>query len=371
MRTWRSIAMLFLCGAVVACGSQPEAQSETPHDAASNAMAVSLSEVTANTIDREIVASGQVAAWEDMPLGVELSGARVSEVFVDAGAKVSRGDVLLKLDDRVLKSDVAQAQAALGEAQAAAQLAKANLARGAALREKKLNSAADYEQLTAAKTQADARVASARAAHDAADLRLSFATLRAPDDGTISRRLTQSGAVVSAGAQLFGLIRQNRLEWRAEVSANDLPLVAPGQTVRLRSPDGNLVEGRVRAVAPGLDPATRTATLQADLPTPGTLHPGIVAEGRIALGTANALTIPLNAVVRRDGYAYVFSVDEKNLAQRHRIELGRSLGERIEVLSGLNEGDKIVGRGAGFLGEGDRVRVVAATTGTTETAVTQ
>lgn len=350
--------MTLLFGALAACGGESAPQDPGTQEATSTAMAVLLVEVQRERLDREVLASGQVAAWEDMPLGVELSGVRVAEVLVDAGAKVQRGDVLLRLDDRVLRSDAAQMQAALGEAQAAAQLAKASLERGAALREKKLTSAADYEQLAAARAQADARVASARAALEAANLRLSFATLRAPDDGVISRRLTQPGAVVSAGNELFGLIRQNRLEWRAEISAADLPFVAPGQSVRLRSPDGGIVEGRVRAVAPGLDPVTRTARLQADLPQPGVLHPGLVIEGRITLGNDEALTVPGNAVVRRDGYSYAFSVDGKGITQRHRIELGRSFGDRVEVLSGLAEGERIVGRGAAFLGEGDRVRVL-------------
>lgn len=358
MRTRRSQFLALLFTTLAACGGESAPQDVVPQDAASTAMAVTLVEVQRERLEREVVASGQVTAWEDMPLGVELSGVRVAEVLVDVGAKVQRGDVLLRLDDRVLRSEAAQTQAALGEAQASAQLAKANLERGAALREKKLASAADYEQLVAAKAQADARVASARAALDAATLRLEFATLRAPDDGVISRRLTQPGAVVSAGSELFGLIRQNRLEWRADIAAADLPFVAPGQGARLRSPDGTIVEGRVRAVAPGLDPATRTARLQADLPEPGALHAGLVVEGRISLGSGEALTVPGNAVVRRDGYAYAFSVDAAGLTKRHRIELGRNIGDRIEVISGLSEGDRIVGRGAAFLGEGDRVRVL-------------
>lgn len=358
MRTRRSQFLALLFSTLAACGGEPAPQDPATQDAASTAMAVTLVEVQRERLEREVVATGQVTAWEDMPLGVELSGVRVAEVLVDVGASVQRGDVLLRLDDRVLRSEAAQMQAALGEAQASAQLAKANLQRGAALRERKLASAADYEQLVAARAQADARVASARAALEAANLRLDFATLRAPDEGVISRRLTQPGAVVSAGGELFGLIRQNRLEWRADISAADLPFVAPGQGVRLRSPDGDIVEGRVRAVAPGLDPATRTARLQADLPEPGALHPGLVVEGRISLGSDEALTVPANAVVRRDGYAYAFSVHGAGITQRRRIELGRSIGDRIEVISGLSEGDRIVGRGAAFLGEGDRVRVL-------------
>ncbi|MCX7555656.1 efflux RND transporter periplasmic adaptor subunit [Xanthomonadaceae bacterium JHOS43] len=324
-------------------------------------LAVSLAPVEREVLAREIVASGMVAAWEDMPLGVEVSGLRVADVLVEVGQAVKAGDVLLKLDDRAARSDAAQVRAALLEAQAALELADANLARGRQMRERALLSAADFDQLRATRAQAQARVGSARAALDAAELRLSYTTLRAPDDGVISHRSTQPGAVVSSGVALLGLMRQNRLEWRAQVSEAELSLLAIGQKVRLRAHDGSVVEARIRAVAPGLDAATRTALLHADLPEPGAFRAGMVAEGRIAVGEATTLTVPVASIVRRDGYAYAFSVDAQGRVSRHRVEVGGIADGRIEVLSGLDEGDQVVDRGAGFLGEGDRVRVVAGT----------
>lgn len=356
---------LLLTGALAAgllsgCGGDKASDGTPPGDAAgASALAVSLATVERQALAREIVASGMVAAWEDMPLGVEASGLRVAQVHVDVGQAVKAGEVLLTLDDRAARSDVAQAQAALAEAGAALELADANLERGRQLRERALLSAADFDQLRAARTQAQARVGSARAALDAARLRLSYATLKAPDDGVISRRATQPGEVVSPGVALLGLIRQNRLEWRAQVSESELPQVAIGQAVRLRAADGGIVEGRVRAVAPGLDAATRTALLHADLPDPGGFRAGMVAEGRIDVGQSAALSVPLASVVRRDGYAYAFSVDDQGRVSRHRIEVGRIVGGRIEVLGGLDEGARVVERGAGFLSDGDRVRVVA------------
>ena len=352
--------------ALAGCGDAGDGQDAAAEgtnagaDADASTLAVTLVPVLREEQAHEIVASGQVAAWEDMPLGVEASGVRVAQVRVEVGQAVKAGDVLLTLDDGVARSDVAQAQAALTEARAGLELADANLARGQQLRERALLSAADFDQLRAARTQAQARAGSARAALDAAQLRLSWTTLKAPDDGVISRRNTQPGEVVSPGVALLGLIRQNRLEWRAEVSGFDLASIAVGQEVRLRGADGASVIGRVRAVAPGLDASTRMALLQADLPEPGTLRAGMVAEGRILVGQAPALTVPVASIVRRDGYAYAFSVDAQGKVARHRVEVGPVAGTRIAVLAGLAEGDRVVERGAGFLGEGDRVRVVEA-----------
>ena len=347
-------------GLLSGCGGDKAPEDAASGEAASASMlAVSLVAVERQSLPREIVASGMVAAWEDMPLGVEASGLRVAAVHVDVGQAVKAGEVLLTLDDRAARSDVAQARAALAEARAALELADANLERGQQLRERALLSAADFDQLRAARTQANARVGSQRAALDAAELRLSYTTLKAPDDGVISRRATQPGEVVSPGTALLGLIRQNRLEWRAQVSESELPQIAIGQGVRLRAADGGIVEGRVRAVAPGLDAATRTALLHADLPEPKGLRAGMVAEGRIDVGQSSALSVPLASIVRRDGYAYAFSVDAQGRVSRHRVEVGRIVNGRIEVLSGLDEGARVVERGAGFLGDGDRVRVVA------------
>lgn len=351
-----------VAGLLSGCGGD-KASADASSDATASAstLAVSLTTVQRQSLPREILASGMVAAWEDMPLGVEASGLRVAQVHVDVGQAVKAGEVLLTLDDRAARSDVAQVQAGLAEARAGLELAEANLARGQQMRDRALLSAADFDQLRAARTQAQARVGSARAALDAAQLRLSWATLKAPDDGVISRRNIQPGEVVSPGVALLGLIRQNRLEWRAQVSDVELPQIAVGQAVRLRSPDGAVVEGRVRAVAPGLDAATRTALLQADLPDPGAFRAGMVSEGRIDVGQSNALTVPLSSIVRRDGYAYAFTVDEQGSVRRHRVEAGRIVNGRIEVLSGLDEGVQVVERGAGFLSDGDRVRVVADT----------
>lgn len=357
--TLRYFVLVLLAPLLGGCGDAPQDTASTVAGSDASTLAVSLAPVTRKVLAHEIVASGVIAAWEDMPLGVEAAGLRVTEVRVEVGQTVAAGEVLLTLDDRAARSDVAQAQAAVAEAVATLELAEANLARGRELRTRKLLSAADFDQLHAARSQAQARTDVARAALDAAHLRLSYTTLRAPDAGVISRRATQPGEVVSPGAALLGLIRQGRLEWRAQVAETDLPQVAVEQAIRLRAADGATVEGRVRAIAPGLDAATRTALLHADLPAPGPFHAGMVAEGRIDVGQSRVLTVPLAAVVRRDGFAYAFSVDAKGRASRHRLELGRVVDDQVELRAGLDEGAQVVVRGAGFLGEGDRVRVIA------------
>ena len=355
----RGFLVAMAIGLLVGCSQDPVEESSHVAVNDASALAVSLATVTRQIMATEVVASGQVAAWEDMPLGVELNGVRVAEVKVEVGQEVKAGDTLLTLDDRVLKSDLAQTRAPLSEARAGLSLAQANLERGNTLRERSLLSAADFDQLRAAQVQAEARVESAKAQVDAAALRLSFTVLKAPDAGVISSRNTKAGEVVSSGQPLLGLIRQNRLEWQAQIAEGDLAKVKPGHVVIVRSPTGTPVHAVVRAVSPGLDQRTRTGLLHADLPEPGELRAGMVMEGRIVVGETPMLTLPVASVVRRDGYAYAYTVDEAQRVSRHRIEVGRIRDNVIELMSGLDEGARVVERGAGFLSDGDRVRVVA------------
>ena len=350
------IAALCTCLAlaVSACGGKPEADTTS-----ASSLAVTLVQAQPRVIQRTVVVSGPVAAYEEMQLGVEISGARVTALKVDVGQQVRKGQVLLELDHRTLDSDLQQASAGLSEAEAGVALAHANLARGELLVKDKYISASQLDELRAARTQAQARRNTARAARDAAQLRRDFAELRAPADGVISKRLVQPGQVVAAGTELLRLIRDGRLEWRAELPEDDLARVQPGATVLLPSSAGT-VSGRIRAVSPGVDSQTRTGTIYADLPEPGPLQPGSYVEGRIVTGAGNALMVPAASVVERDGHAYVYGVDGNKIVHRLRVRTGVEVDGRIEILDGLKAGDAVVEQGAGFLGDGDRVRVVDA-----------
>lgn len=355
----RSIAAaLGVAGAMMlsGCGGQPESAATTA-PAGSAALAVELAPVLQAPMARHVTVSGAVAAWQEMPLGVELSGLRIADVKVDVGDVVKRGDVLVALDARTLDSELQVAEAALNEARAGVLLARSQLERGNALKAQKLISAADHDLLRSAMVQAEARAQTTAAQHDAASLRRDFATLRAPHDGVIATRTADPGAVVMAGAQLLTMIRDGRLEWRAELNESDLLDVRVGAAVDVRQRDGTMVAGRVRAVSPGLDANTRTGTVHADLPEPGQLRSGMFAEGRILVGSGDALSVPVSAVVRRDGYAYVFTLKTGNRVERRRVELGRIDGERIEVRAGLQSGERVVSRGGAFLSDGDLVRV--------------
>ena len=362
---WRISAIAVSCLLLAAC-SKKQADA-APADARASALAVTVVPARMHEVERSIAVSGPVAAREEMQLGVEVSGLRVIGLYVEVGESVHRGQVLLDLDARTLNVELAQARAALAEAQAGATLARANLQRAEPLLRDRYISAGSVDALRAARAQADARVATTRAALDAAQLHRDFAELRAPHDGVISKRLVQPGQVVAAGTELLGLIRDGRLEWRAELADAELTAVSVGDAVEITAPGGSKVEAKVRALSPGVDAATRTGTVYADIQDPAGLRVGAFVPAQILVGSGQALTVPVSALVQRDGNPYLFTVDAKNMAHRLRVHTGMTHDGQVEILEGLQAGTQVIDQGAGFVGDGDAVRVV---TGIVATATT-
>ncbi|MDE2094381.1 MAG: efflux RND transporter periplasmic adaptor subunit, partial [Burkholderiales bacterium] len=209
-----------------------------------------------------------------------------------------------------------------------------------------------------------ARLDAQRAVAQVQALRLQQTQVRAPDAGVISARSATVGAVLPAGQELFRMIRKGRLEWRAEVPADELALLKPGvgALVTVAGTTATL-EGTVRMVAPTVDLQTRNGLVYVDLPAPGAARAGMYAHGEFELGASSALTLPQSAVVLRDGFSYVMRVGADSRLTRLKVGTGRRVGERIEITSGLDPAARVVESGGGFLGDGDTVRVVAAAPG--------
>lgn len=345
--------LILVAASLVGCG---RSGSDAPPAASS--LTVTVTNPVTRSITREVAASGSVAPWQEMILGVEVTGLRVAKVLVEPGDRVVAGQPLVELDRRTLEVQARQAEANLLQARASAELAASQAKRGESLLAQKLISTSNFDELQANRSRAAAQVGVAEAARDEAALRLGFATLRAPDAGVIAVRRVQPGQVVTAGNELLRLIRRGRLEWRAEIAERDIGRLKIGAKVVLRAPDGESVAGVVRAVSPGVDPQTRTGVLFADLPAPGSLRSGMFVEGRLQVGTAEVMAVPRESVVFRDGYSYLFVLGDGGVVSQRRVDTGGMQGDFIELRSGLNPAEKVVVRGAGFLSDGDVVKVV-------------
>lgn len=344
-----------------ACGRDADEKKNAP---ATPALTVTTAQPSTATLPLRLGANGNVAAWQEAIIGSESGGLRLTEVKVNVGDVVEKGDVLAVFSADTVNADVAQARAALEEAQANAAEAAANAKRGEALRASGAMSEQQVAQYVTAANTAAARVAAARATLTQQQLRLKYTKVVAPDSGVISARSATVGAVVSVGTELFRLIRQGRLEWRAEVTAADIGRIKPGTRAVVKAANGAEVSGKVRMVAPTVDPQTRTALVYVDLPpamrADAPLKAGMFAGGQFELGESSALTVPQQAIAVRDGFNYVFRLNPDNRVSQLKIDTGRRLGERIEVVKGLAPDARIVVSGAGFLNDGDLVKNVPA-----------
>ena len=341
-----------------------------PLAAAKAALTVSLVQARSTQLPIKLAANGGVAAWQEASVGAESNGLRIAELKAGVGDVVQRGQVLATFATESIQADVALARAALAEAQANAADALSNADRARAVQGSGAVSAQQVNQYLTLEQTAKARVDSAKAQLDAQLLRLKQTQVLAPDSGTISARSATVGAVVGAGTELFKLIRQGRLEWRAEVTSSELGRITAGTNVVVTAPGGAKRKGKVRILAPTVDAATRNGLVYVDLAgvvdgdstAAGAFKPGMYARGEFELGNSGALTVPQTAVVVRDGFSYVYRVGDDKRVSQLKVQTGRVVGEQIEIQCGVKPEDKLVASGGSFLSDGDLVKVVDGAT---------
>ncbi|QSI75912.1 efflux RND transporter periplasmic adaptor subunit [Niveibacterium microcysteis] len=302
-------------------------------------------------------ANGSIAAWQEAAVGAEIAGLRITEILVNVGDQVKKGQLLAKLANETVAADHAQTRAGVIEAEATLNEARANLERTRQLRAAGMASAQQLVQAETAVDTAQARVEAQRARLRAEDVRLAQTRVVAPDDGIISARNATAGSI--AQGELFHLIRGGRLEWRGELAEAEMASVPPGTLVHLTLAGGGAAEGRLRMLAPTVDPQTRIGLAYVDLTEPGPARAGMFARGQFVLGKRAALTLPQSAVVLRDGFSYVLALDGTRVREQ-KVETGRRNGDRVEILAGLQPTTAVVAAGAAFLADGDTVRVAPA-----------
>lgn len=349
-----------------AAASEASAPAKTDNGAstAKPALTVSTTQPVTASLAIKIAANGNVAAWQEASVGAEASGLRLTQVLVNVGDVVKKGQLLATFAGDAVQADVAQAKASLLEAEANALDAKGNAERARTLQNTGALSTQQINQYLTAEKTAAAKVQAAQATLNAQAVRTQNTQVRAPDNGVISARGATVGAVVGAGAELFRMIRGGRLEWRAEVTSSELGRVKAGNAVTVTAADGSTVKGKVRMVAPTVDPQTRAALVYVDLPAHPSIKAGMFAKGEFALGHASALTLPQQALVLRDGFAYAMRVEANNKVSQIKLQTGRRVGDLVEITQGASANERYVATGAAFLTDGDAVRVVAAASAT-------
>lgn len=367
---------------VLALGCGASTRQPAPN-AAPVAVSIAHAESTALVSSQE--AGGVVRARSTAGVASRMM-APILDVHVRPGDRVRRGDPVITLDSRetaanragaaaTLVSAAEAARAAESEiraAQAAVILARATHGRIRALRERHSATPQELDQAVATLDAADAHLSGARArlaastaareaaqaASDAATVASSYASLVAPFDGLVTERSVDPGSMANPGVPLLTI--EDSTMFRLEVAVDEARAaqVAPGQTVDVQidnaGPAGHWVPARVGEIA-RIDPTSHSFLVKLDLPTDLRLRSGLFGRARFNGSPRQTLAVPASAAVRRGQLTFVFTVEDEGLAKLQPVSPGVVVGDQIEILAGIREGERVITNPPASLSDGARV----------------
>ncbi|MBD2046232.1 efflux RND transporter periplasmic adaptor subunit [Coleofasciculus sp. FACHB-64] len=407
---WKGVALGVGIGIALTAGgmkllSQPKTakKPDATQQAAPPSQSVTATVAQSAVVARTLTTSGTVEARELIPVLSQTTGLQIQRVLVDEGQTVEAGQVMAVLDNSVLQAQLDRGKAQLESSQAAVRQRQAALAQSRATLAEAQRNLQRYQQLaqagaisrqeldaratTAATAREEVRLAQANINSAEAEVRSSAANLqqlqtqlgqtqvRAPASGIVTRpkvddeiqQIARIGDVTSGSKPLFSIIRNGQLELEAQLPAIQLPQVKIGAPATITSDNDSRIrlQGRVREIAPLVNAQRREATVTIDLPQPSSgeslsLRPGMFARAAITTTTTTGVTVPAKAILPQpDGSAIVFLLSGEDTVQARKVELGEvASGDTREIKSGLKPGDRVVVAGAGYLKEGDKVRVI-------------
>ncbi|MCA8881564.1 MAG: efflux RND transporter periplasmic adaptor subunit [Rhodobacteraceae bacterium] len=372
------LALAFLTPALAAETSAP------PDTVAASLPAIRVTPAANATLRDTVIATGLFQPAETVFIQPQIEGQAIEELKADVGDRVEAGQVLARLSDRTLShqrsqlsasraaavASVAQSKAQIAEAQALRDDAERTLDRTRTLQKQGTASQAALDQAVAQSATASARLNAAVQGLAAAeaqiglidaqiadvDLNLSRTNVTAPVAGVIADRNARIGAIASAGGTpMFTLIRDGALELYADVPEQDLLRIEAGQPATMRVVGRGLpVTGHVRLVEPTVDLDTRLGRVRIALDDPGLVRDGMFGEAEILVAQREALAVPVTAVAADSTVLLV----QDGQVRRVPVETGIRDGSRIEIRSGLVQGDTLVSRAGVFVRDGDRINPV-------------
>jgi RND family efflux transporter MFP subunit len=352
---------------------------------------VTVARVTLANFTDTVLATGSLVAREEILVGPEVEGLRITEVLAEEGQRVKKGDVLARLVADTLDAQLAQNAAALARTAAAIAQARSSIAQAEARvveagnayeRAKPLRQAghiteAVFDQREQTARAAEAQLAAARDGLKVAEAeraqveaqrreltwRRGRVEVTAPAGGIISRRIARVGGYAAGAAEpMFRIVAKAEVELDAEVVETRLPTVVAGQRALVEVAGLGQVEGRVRLVSPEVDKATRLGRVRIFLGDNPGLRIGAFARAGIVTATSHGLAVPASAVLYGSDGPTVLVVRGNRIATR-KVKVGLAADVLIEVREGLAEGDVVVARAGTFLREGDIVRPVEGKSG--------
>ena len=327
-------AMLLLAG----CGRKPDSHPASQPVLATAQVQVQRAESRKRATTEEVV--GTIQAKLHATLEAKVSG-RIDKMPVLLGQAVKAGELVARLDAAEIKARMEQAEAGL-------QQAERDWKRTSALFDQQAATRSDYDA-------ADSRYRLAKAAVAEAQAMMGYVEILAPFAGVVTKKWADVGDLAAPGKPLIGIEDPSMLQLEADVP--DAIASSIQQNARLAIQVDSLkgeLAGTVMEIAPTADPASRTFRVKLDLPQTAGLRSGRFARLIVPVGESNSVRVPTSAVVVRGQLEIVFVVTDQR-AQLHLVKTGRTIGDEIEILAGLNSGESVVVGGAALLTDGQPV----------------
>ena len=330
--------------------------------------------------------TGSLVAREEILVGPEVEGLRITQVLADEGMRVTKGDVLARLVADTLDAQLAQNDAALARATASIAQARSSIVQAEArlvesrnaferakpLRQSGVMAESAYDTREQAARTAEAQLVAARDGLTAAEAekaqieaqrrelawRRGRTEVAAPADGIVSRRMARIGGYDAGAAEpMFRIVANGEVELDAEVTETRMAAIRIGQTARVEVTGAGTLDGTVRLISPEVDKATRLGRVRIFLGYNAGLRVGAFARGSIETASGRGLAVPASAILWGPDGAFV-QVVRANRVETRKVLTGLASGPLVEVREGLSEGETVVSRSGTFLRDGDWVRPV-------------
>lgn len=330
------LMMLWLSGAFQRSLIQPGVTEASE----SSARDIALFTVVVSPTVESVEAAGTVQPQVRTTISARVT-ANIVDFPVAAGQHVRRGQVLVRLDDRDLRARRQQAQEALRRAEATMELAQSDYERDKELFQKAVIPKSEFDQTALRLKTSSADVAALTEVRRDSDVVLGYTVIRSPYDGVIVDKLSDVGDLAAPGKPLVAMYERGRLWLEAAVpeeQAGDIHL-GKKYPIRLDALDREM-EGRLVEIVPSADPSSRTITARVTIPQTESVFPGLFGRVRIPVGEREQVLVPQSAVLRVGQLAMV-DVEEAGTLRRRSVQVGREVGDQVEILSGLVPGEKV------------------------------
>jgi membrane fusion protein (multidrug efflux system) len=345
-------------GGLGTAGCHRSAAADVEAQPSAQVIPVSVATAHQQSLERSAEIQGALFAKERATIASQVEG-NVAQVYADLGDSVTAGQLMLQIDPREYQLHVGSAEAALNQASARSANSAARFNRATELRRDGTMSPEQYDQIASTMRIDKADEQSAQRALDLARKKLGDTQIRAPFSGSVQKRMVSLGEYVAPGKQVYEVIATDPIKLRCPMPERIVPLAKVGMPVNMTidARPGDQFTGVITRIAPALDEDSRTLLVEAEVRNPsGALKPGFFAHVTMNLGQDRALFVPQSSVLRYAGVARVFVIDN-GIARSREVKTGAVVGDQVEIVAGLHEGDRVASSGIDRLADGAAVKV--------------